>query len=59
MDGVGAVAGFLPAEEEMLKRVQHDNLILVWHDSLVCRATVWCGFGMTKIPSPLRGEGDA
>ena len=21
--------------------------------------TIWCGFGMTKIPSPLRGEGDA
>ena len=31
----GGVAGFQPAEKEMLKRVQHDNLILVWHDSLV------------------------
>ena len=32
----GGVAGFLPAEEEMLKRVQHDSLILV-------RMTIWCG----------------
>ena len=32
----GAVAGFRSAEEEMLKQVQHDNLILIRHDSLVC-----------------------
>ena len=34
---------FVCKMHEMLKRVQHDNLILVRHDSLVCRGTVWWG----------------
>ena len=40
----GGVAGFLLAEEEMLKRVQHDSLILVRHDNFV--------WGRPKFPLP-------